>query len=384
MKRNSNKYNFWKSKLFYRLVSLLIALLLVAYVSNLNNGNIHLSSGEQNSPLSAIKTKTLTVPVQLNIDSSEYYVSNYPKNVKVRLSGPISLVDAANNTRNFSVTANLRNMGIGNHRVNLDVQNLNHELKYRILPNQISLNIAKRKTVNLPVKLSYDATNLNSKYQLGKPEMNIENATVTGAANKINLISRIVAPIQISANVKHDINKNVMLEAEDNTGKILDVLISPKKANVDIPIKDNEASKQVSLEFKLKNPRSNTTYNIKSNTKKVVVYGSKKAISKLKDKVVVPVDVSKVPLGNYKDIVELKPFAKDIYAFSKNEIMLTIVSFRRDNMNFKKEESNSQNMNSSSDENEIINTPKVTTNDNSYSTDNVKVINNNQNSNSGS
>ena len=120
MKRNSNKYNFWKSKLFYRLVSLLIALLLVAYVGNLNNGNIHLSSGEQNSPLSAIKTKTLTVPVQLNIDSSEYYVSNYPKNVKVRLSGPISLVDAANNTRNFSVTANLRNMGIGNHRVNLD------------------------------------------------------------------------------------------------------------------------------------------------------------------------------------------------------------------------------------------------------------------------
>ena len=104
----------------------------------------------------------------------------------------------------------------------------------------------------------------------------------------------------------------------------------------------------------------------------------------MKDKIVVPVDVSKVPLGNYKDIVELKPFAKDIYAFSKNEIRLTIVSFRRDNMNFKKEESNSQNMNSSSDENEIINTPKVTTNDNSYSTDNVKVINNNQNSNSGS
>lgn len=214
--------------------------------------------------------------------------------------------------------------------------------------------------------------------------MNIENATVTGATNKINLISRIVAPIQIPANAKHNINKNVMLEAEDNTGKILDVLISPKKANVDIPIKDDEASKQVSLEFKLKNPRSNTTYNIKSNTKKVVVYGSKKAIGKLKDKIVVPVDVSKVPLGNYKDIVELKPFSKDIYAFSKNEIRLTIVSFRRDNMNFKKEESNSQNMNSSSDENEIINTPKVTTNDNSYSTDNVKVINNNQNSNSGS
>ena len=104
----------------YRLLSLFFALLLFFYVSYQRLGTTRVSDKEvANSKLTTTKTLSLKVPLTLNVDNSKYYVTGYPEEVKVDISGPSALVTTLDNTRNFEVYADLSDLKSGRHTVRL-------------------------------------------------------------------------------------------------------------------------------------------------------------------------------------------------------------------------------------------------------------------------
>ncbi|GKT03403.1 CdaR family protein [Furfurilactobacillus entadae] len=320
-----SKFNrFLNSRWFYRLTALVLAILLVAYVTSFTSNDTKNSATSRVSSLTSTKTKTVSVPLQVNVNSNKYFVTGYPENVKVKVTGPAALVTATTNTQNFTISADLSGLGVGKHNVKLTATGLNKELSYQIEPKSINVTIAHRKTITMPVHVKYDASNLASGYQLGTPTTSVTKVKVTGATDEVNQVSQVVAPINLTKSSTTDVNENVQLEAQDALGRTVNVVMTPAMATVKIPINSDESSKKVSIDFQPKNAADGRSYTITSDVNSLIAYGTKSAISKLKNSVVASVDVSGLPLGTTKQQVTLAPTISGIRSYSVSTADVTI------------------------------------------------------------
>ena len=76
---------FFDSKLFYKLLALIITILLTVYVSYNQVGFI--PRGQRTRTLQTVtKTETLKLPLQISVNTDKYYVTGYPEKVKVNIT----------------------------------------------------------------------------------------------------------------------------------------------------------------------------------------------------------------------------------------------------------------------------------------------------------
>ncbi|GEK29355.1 CdaR family protein [Furfurilactobacillus siliginis] len=318
---------FLNSAWFYRLTALLFALVLVAYVNSTSDNNTRLSRQSKTSEVSSLtstKTKTVSVPLQLNINSNKYFVTGYPERVKVKLTGPAALVTATSNTQNFSVQANLKGLSMGKHTVSLRADGINKELSYQIMPKQITVTIAKRKTIRVPVHVKYDAGNLATGYEVGTPTTSVSNVTVTGATDEVDQVAQVIAPINLTKNATSTISETVQLEAQDANGHTVNVVMTPATTVVRIPITSNESSKKVSIDYQPKNGAADRSYSISGDVSSLTAFGTKAGIAKLKDSIAASVDVAGLPVGTTKQQISLTPDISGIKSYSVTTANVTI------------------------------------------------------------
>lgn len=318
---------FLNSAWFYRLMALILAILMVIYVTNTAANDTRLArptNGSRISSLTSTKTATISVPLQLNVNSNKYFVTGYPERVKVKVTGPAALVTATTNTQNFTINANLRGLSMGKHKVKLVATGLNKELTYQIQPQNINVTIARRATVTLPVHVKYDASNLASGYQIGTPSSSVTKVTVTGASDQVEQVAQVVAPVNLTKNSTSTLNVTAQLEAQDSNGRTVNVVITPATTTVKIPITSDESSKKVTVKYSAVNGAGDRNYDLSGDVDSLVVYGTKSAIDKLKDTITIPVDVSGLPLGTSKQQVNLTPSAAGLRSYSITSAAVTI------------------------------------------------------------
>ncbi|HAT55708.1 MAG TPA: hypothetical protein DCW31_10830 [Lactobacillus sp.] len=322
------KFNrFLNSTLFYRLSALVLAIFLVVYVTSSTGNDTRLarqSNPSRVSSLTSTKTKTVSMPLQLNINSNKYFVTGYPERVKVKITGPAALVTATTNTQNFSINADLTGLSMGKHKVTLKADGLNKELTYQIVPKTINVTIARRETITMPVHVKYDANSLASGYQVGTPTTSVNSVTVTGATAEVEEVAQVVAPINLTKNSTSSLSATVQLEAQDANGHTVNVVMTPATATVRVPITSNESSKKVKVSYEPKNAEDGRSYEITGDVTSLTAYGTKSAISKLKDSVVASVDVSGLGVGTTKQQVNLTPSTSGIKSYSETTANVTI------------------------------------------------------------
>ena len=85
------------------------------------------------------------------MNSTKYFVTGYPENIKVTIEGPSALVTTTANTQNFKVYANLSKLAVGRHSVKVEVDGLNKELSYGLSQKYIHVNIQPRTTATYKV-----------------------------------------------------------------------------------------------------------------------------------------------------------------------------------------------------------------------------------------
>lgn len=230
---------FFSHKWVMRLASLVLAILLFAYVNGSNNGFLRQNTRNNNSESSALmsdKSVTLKMPLDITVDNSKYVVTGYPQYVKVRLNGPSALVTTTSNTQNFKVYADLSKLGPGKHRVPIKTSGLNSELKATVAPRNITVQIQPRRTVNVKVSVRLNARNLDDGYQAGRPRADIDSVQVTGAQDEVRRVNRVVAYVVVPRDAKGNFQRQVTLQALDRNGQILNVVIWPATTNVTVPI----------------------------------------------------------------------------------------------------------------------------------------------------
>ncbi|MFT8393739.1 MAG: CdaR family protein [Liquorilactobacillus ghanensis] len=312
---------FFNNKWFYRLLSLVFAIFLFGYVSSLGSGGSNPPSNNNTSMMSE-RSVTLKMPLNLNVNSDKYFVTGYPEKVKIKISGADSMMTAITNTRNFSVYADLSKLKPGTHRVKLQEAGLSRNLSYKISPATVKVKISVRKTADFPVQVVYNSDRLASGYQNGDSSANPQVVSVTGARADINKIDRVEALLDIPQGTDDTLVKQVMLQAVDNSGKILNVVISPETVRVKLPVYRATATKKVSLNFVASGGSSNQNYNFSSKTKEVSLEGTKRALSKL-SQLTVSVPVSGVTSETTKTVKIAAP-ANGISTVTPSEVTVTI------------------------------------------------------------
>ncbi|VDG17875.1 hypothetical protein MUDAN_BIHEEGNE_00400 [Lactiplantibacillus mudanjiangensis] len=295
---------FMNSNWSLRLLALLCALALFAYVnsSKTTHTSSLLTNSVNSTSTNSNRTVTISAPLELNVNSTKYFVTGYPENIKVKITGPAALVTTTANTQNFKVYANLSGLSVGKHSVKVQVDGLNKELSYSLNQKYIHVNIQPRRTANYKVTADFNHTNVASGYEVGTARLGTSSVKVTGAVNEVSKVAKVVAVVNTDKNLTKSVNQQAMIEALDANGQTLNVVLTPSTTSVYIPIKQATAKKKLAVDLKASGKtEADTSYSFSTTTSSVTVTGTKAALAKL-SKLPVEVDVTDVTKTTTKTV----------------------------------------------------------------------------------
>ncbi len=267
---------FYDKPWFYKLFSLILAIVLVAFVDN-TQVNVNNQSKVQET---ASTKQAINMALQVSVDADKYYVTGYPSKVKVTLEGSNALVTSTVNTQNFRVYIDLSKLSVGEHKVPIKVSGLPSQLSYKLSQKYTTVNIQKRKSRTLAVQIGYNKNAVAKGYDIGTATVKPETVEVTGALSEVKRIDRIQAQLTVPNASSHTIRRNVMLVALDSKGRQLNVVINPSTATVTLPI--SVSKKTVKLKLNAANGSSKKVYSLTAKQDQVTIYGQKKALDKIK------------------------------------------------------------------------------------------------------
>ena len=186
---------------FMKIVALAFAILLFTYVNSSNN-RVQTSSGIDG--LSASTTETiLEVPIVVEIDQDNYYVTGFPETVSVEISGPSSIVLNTKTTKNFDVVAtDLDSLGVGTHTIELVAEGLSPQLDYQILPEEVTITIEEKKVETFSVDVEFDESFISDEFETGTPTVNYETVELTGTASTIDQVADVKVVVDEEENAQ--------------------------------------------------------------------------------------------------------------------------------------------------------------------------------------
>lgn len=232
------KGSFFSSVWFLRLASLVLAIFLFMYVNSDKNGFLRqiTRGSDSGSALMSDKSVSIRMSLQLKMNSQKYVVTGYPQYVKVRVSGSSALVTTISNTQNFKVYADLTKLGTGTHTVRLKESGLNSDLRSRINPQKITVNIQPRSTETASVQVKLSSKSVNNNYQVGNPRPSMKTVQITGARNQVKKVAKVIAYVNVPKNANSTFSRQVTLQAVDKKNRSVNVVVMPSSINVEVPI----------------------------------------------------------------------------------------------------------------------------------------------------
>ncbi len=239
-------------------------------------------------------------PVVAEYNEEAYVIEGLPTSVDVTLIGRTSdLYLARQYTSNLSISADLRGLTPGSHKVTLNYTQGLKTLKsidYKIDPS--TANIVVYEKVSETRELDYDVLhkdNLDSTLILDSVDLSRNDIIIKGASYKLKQVANVKALVDIddisNPKVGNFTLEKVPLIAYDEDGKPVDVEIVPESINAQIKI--SSPSKEVALQVV---PTGEIAFgkSIKEFTTsitKVTIYGEESVISAI-ESIPVTIDVS--------------------------------------------------------------------------------------------
>lgn len=289
---------FFNRPWFYRILALFLAILLVIYIDNTQLG-FQIRHQTDQTQQTASRTTTISVPLQVNVDTDRFFATGYPEKIKITLSGTNSLVTSAVNTQNFRAYVDLSQLSVGKSKVKVKVSGLPSQIAYSVKPSTVTVDLQKRKSRSMPVQIEYNENAIPSPYRVGSVVSDPEVVTVTGARAEVKQIDRIVASVTLPNNLTKSYTRQVMLTAVDSKNRQLNVIIEPSTVKIRLPI--YLPSKKLPIKLVTKNEATGRFYSVSSKTDSVTVYGNESALKKLKS-LNVQVDLKNVTESKAKKV----------------------------------------------------------------------------------
>lgn len=232
---------------FLRIVAIAFAVLLFTYVNNENNRQF--STNNRSGGATVNSSEMITdLPVIVNIDQEEYFVTGIPESVSILLEGSTAILLNTLTTESFDiVTPDLNELGEGTFTIDLIPAGLSDELDYSLYPSEVTINIQKRASDNYDVSVLFNEDSLARGYEAGNPIVDTETVLIEGAASTLEQIANVQVRLSEAENINSDISETLPVFVTDAAGNQLDVEVTPSEVNVTIPVSSNNKDLPISL-----------------------------------------------------------------------------------------------------------------------------------------
>ena len=228
MKRNS----------LYIISSLLFACVLFIYATSINYQN---NNNARSTRTETYTNTVLNVPIDIEYDSEQYFISGFSSEVTVFLTGSNRVTLASEmqeSTRKFSVKADLTQATEGTVEVPLTIENLPSGLTAVATPQKITVKIGKKVTrEKVPVIPQIDYSQIDESVLIESVTVSDQRVSVTSDSNTLSKIDKLVAVLPTSEKITGNYSGSVPLQAVDKNGTVLPTIITPFETTLKVVTK---------------------------------------------------------------------------------------------------------------------------------------------------
>ncbi len=268
-------------------------------------------------------------PVIAEYNEEKYVIEGLPTSVDVTLVGRTSALYLAKQyTSNLSITADLRDLSVGSHKVKLNYNQslVLKNIDYKLDPS--TANIVVYEKVSETRELNYDVLHkdsLDSKLVINNVDLNRNDVIIKGANYKLEQVATVKALVDIN-NINNPkagafTLKDIPLIAYDSKGQIVEVETVPSTVEAQVTI--TSPSKEVPLQIV---PDGDLAFgkSIKEfipSISKVTIYGDQEVIDNI-DVIPVKIDVKGLSSDKTFNVNIEKPAG--IRAISSNTVSVKV------------------------------------------------------------
>lgn len=231
------KFNF-NNPWFTRIFSFVLAVGLFFFV-NLEN-QTRFQSTAPTDGASITSTEIITnLPIEVNINTDQYFVSGIPDSATLRLEGAQALIFQTVATQSYTIsTPNLNELGSGEHTVQLQVEGVSESITTSVSPGFINLTIEEKEMGEYELSVIIDEDlDIAEGYELLEPSFSTNIVQLSGAASTMARIDQVV--VEIASNeesIKSDILMSAQVLVLDENGEPLNVNTNPSQVEINAPV----------------------------------------------------------------------------------------------------------------------------------------------------
>lgn len=249
---------FYNNRIALLILSLFLSILMFVYVKAEQYSENPVSFFQN---VSEATTETIyNVPVYIEGNVDEYYVTGLPDTVSVSLSGPKNLIEQTLEADDFRViTEDLTNLGEGSHYIQLQLENVSESVSYEISPSSVNISIDSLQTTEYPVQVEMsNESAVADGYEITDVTLSQDSVTLTGSTSDIESVSQVYTVVNIPDNLSEDYITTATVITENADGDILNINTDPSEIDVTVQVSPEGVS--VPIEANITNERDGYTY----------------------------------------------------------------------------------------------------------------------------
>jgi len=231
---NINFENLWVK----RILSLLLAAGLFLFVSYENQTRFQSDAPTDGASISGSEIIP-NLPIEVNIDTDEYFVSGVPDSATIRIEGPQAVLFQTVATQNFTVTTpDVNELGEGTHQVELRVDGLSNDLNASVSPSVVTLTVEEKVVEQHEIGVEIDEElDLADGYEILEPTLSNNLVNLSGAASTMASIDKVIVEISSSeTEINDDILQLAPVLVLDEEGNPLNVNADPSQVEILAPV----------------------------------------------------------------------------------------------------------------------------------------------------
>ncbi|MCR8850746.1 CdaR family protein [Rossellomorea sp. SC111] len=281
---------FMESRWFMRIVGLMLAFIL--YLS-VNFDDIQKTANNSNgTSQSAIET-IQDVPLEVFYDSENLEVSGLPDTVNVTVEGPKAVVQQTKTLKDFQVYVNLNDIGIGEHQVEIQIQNISDKLTVKFDPQFANISVQEKVTEEFTVEPKFNESILSNGYEAEGLAVDPKSVKVTGSKDEVERVAYVIATLDVDEEINENVTREARVQVLDREYNKLDVQIDPEVVDVTVSVVNPSKTVPVSIKQKRSLPKGTTLEAISVEPKEATIFGRQDVLDTVEE-LLAEVDLSKV------------------------------------------------------------------------------------------
>src|SRR5699024_4556012 len=197
--------------------------------------------------------------------------------------------------RNFNVFVDLVGLGEGKHTVEIEHENIPKGLSAYIEAKTVDVTIEERETKEFSVFAEFmNKEQLPEGYELGEPEVDPGQVTITSSKSVIDQIAMVKVYIDV-ADVTEPINKReIPINVYDSQGNTLNVHVEPENILVSVDVHNPSKTVSIDVPTKGKLPDDYELVSLSPNKEEVTIYGTNDVLAEIDNISTEDIDLSEI------------------------------------------------------------------------------------------